>query len=597
MKFAFADLLEFTRIYRKQVGNKWLLFVFSAIIPAVLDGIGISMIIPFLNLVMGPTVENSATVKDGDFAYQLLSSLGISITLKSVLLFICAIYFLKFLLSFCNNAFRSIMYANLVKTTRETLYDRIMNLDYSAFKERNTGYYTNIVGVQVNQFLNGFTILTQFYTKIFTSASYLAFSLFIDWKFSLLAGVSGLLIIGSFRSFNSTIKSLSKETSSQEAIQTNFFIQGIQAFKYLCATAGFGIFKGKLNQSIEKIRRQRLKSELIRSLYEASYEPLTVFLICFLVWAQVTLMDKPLASMLLSIFLFYRAMSNILITQKDWQMLLNVSGGIGAVYNEFESAAKLREESGVTVVDTLRNGIRFENVSFSYSQNGVLRDFNLIIPQHSMIALVGESGAGKTTVTDLITFVLKPGSGRIFVDRIAMPDVSLSSLRRKIGFITQDVQLFDDTIANNISLWQADYGTKDGQRRIEEAAKLAHCDEFIRNNPLAYQERIGDRGLKLSGGQRQRIAIARELFKRPEILIMDEATSALDSESENFIKKTLKDLKGKVTIVLVAHRLSTVKEADNIIVMRNGRVDDQGSFEELMSRQGYFSELVELQKL
>ncbi|MFM9951279.1 MAG: ABC transporter ATP-binding protein [Saprospiraceae bacterium] len=594
----FPDLIYFTGIYRKYVGTRWIFFLFTAIIPAFLDGIGISMVIPLLNLVMDPTGLN-VNVAEGnsDFAYQLLLLFGIPVNLNNILLFIAGVYVFKFIVGFTNSTIKSYMYAALIRDMRYNLYTRLMCIDYAVFKEKSTGYYTNLATTQMNQFLNGFLYLTQFYTKVFAALAYLSFSFFIDWKFSLIAAFSGLLVIGSFRGFNKQIKKLSTQTAQQESFLTGFFIQAMQAFKYLAATGGFHIFDRKLKDSVEKIKKQRLKSEFIRNLFDTSYETLTVFFVCFLIWVQVSYMGKPLASMLMSIFLFHRAVGNILITQKDWQHILNISGGISSVINEFNISIQSREKQGSVMLKKLENNISFNKVQFAYNHKPVIQDFSVDIPVKKMVALVGESGAGKTTLVDLLTLVLKPERGYIVVDGISHEELNLTSWRQKIGFVSQDVQLFDDTIANNICLWQTDYQTVNGKEKIEKAARLAHCHEFIEQTENGYLSWIGDRGLKLSGGQRQRIAIARELFKEPELLILDEATSALDSETEYFIKETLRELKGQLTVVMIAHRLSTVKEADFIIVMKNGSIEEVGTFEHLASTSGYFSEMVEYQKL
>jgi subfamily B ATP-binding cassette protein MsbA len=206
---------------------------------------------------------------------------------------------------------------------------------------------------------------------------------------------------------------------------------------------------------------------------------------------------------------------------------------------------------------------------------------------------VGESGSGKSTLVDLLTATLKPTSGRVTADGRSLADVDVESLRRRIGFVSQESVTFDDTVANNITLWQGG-----DPAAVRLAAERAHCAEFIERMPGGYDAVIGDRGVKLSGGQRQRLAIARELYKQPEILILDEATSALDSESEQAIQASIDGLKGQMTIIIVAHRLSTIRRADRIFVLEAGRLVEQGAYQELLSRPGSrFRRMCELQQL
>jgi subfamily B ATP-binding cassette protein MsbA len=303
-------------------------------------------------------------------------------------------------------------------------------------------------------------------------------------------------------------------------------------------------------------------------------------------------MGNSLVSMLLSIFLFHRALGNLMLTQKDWQFLMKCSGGIFRVAEQLNYTRQNKEHTGTQQLQSPITSIEFKNVSFNYGDHLALDQINLLIEGYTSIAFVGESGAGKTTLVDMTTLLYRPTSGDIYINNIASNEISLSSYRSQIGLVSQDVHLYDDTIANNISLWE----TYD-EHKLTEACQKAHALQFISKLPEGFQTRIGDRGFRLSGGQKQRLSLARELYKNPSLLILDEATSALDSESESFIKETLDNLKGKVTIIMIAHRFSTIKEADTIIVLNNGKIEDTGTFSELTERSVYFKKIVQFQKL
>jgi subfamily B ATP-binding cassette protein MsbA len=223
----------------------------------------------------------------------------------------------------------------------------------------------------------------------------------------------------------------------------------------------------------------------------------------------------------------------------------------------------------------------------------------LEIPVNTTVALVGESGAGKSTLVDLLTLMLKPRTGTVFIDGIPHGDVDLASWRDQIGYVSQETVVFDDTIANNISLWAGDMEVDSALReRVVQAAKQAYADHFIRDLPNGYQTVVGDRGVRLSGGQRQRLFVARELFKQPNLLLLDEATSALDTESERYIQQSIDALKGEMTVVIIAHRLSTIKNVDHVYVLDEGRIVEEGPYEELRLREnGSFREMVEMQRL
>jgi subfamily B ATP-binding cassette protein MsbA len=212
--------------------------------------------------------------------------------------------------------------------------------------------------------------------------------------------------------------------------------------------------------------------------------------------------------------------------------------------------------------------------------------------------LVGASGAGKTTVVDLLTGVLKPTGGAVYLDDRDLQTVHLSRYRQSIGYVEQETVVFDDTIANNISMQWDRFADAETLARIRDAARGSYCDEFIERLPDGYQTPVGERGLKLSGGQRQRLAIARELFKRPDILILDEATSSLDSQSEAYIQESIARLRGALTMIIISHRLSTIRHVDYIYVFDQGRIIEQGTFSELAGLQdSAFRRMCDLQRL
>lgn len=584
-------------VYINETGFLSYIYFIAAVIPAFLDGIGITMIVPLLALVSGTTFESDAAIGD-NFAYQLLMFLNIPVQLVYILLFIVGIYAFKFLIASGSGLLRASLIAKLSQKTRLKLFGNYVQMSYPYYLSGNTGHFINVINPQVNQFISGFAYISLFYAKLIAAVTYIGFSFFIDWKFSVLALVAGLLLSFLFKRFNAIIKSQSVKTAADEGILSNLFIQALQGFKYLKSTAAFFQLEKKVHAATSKIKYQRLKAERVRAWFEASYEPIIILLIVTLVFVQVEILSKPLATMILSIYLFNRALSNFLITQKEWQFVLNLSGGIMAVVAELKQTTIHREKSGELMLDSFRKEILFENVTFSYADKPVLQDFNLSIRKFEMVALVGSSGAGKTTITDLIAGLQMPSGGRILVDGKELNQYWLSSWRSKLGIVTQDVVLFDDSLANNISLWAGDYSDAQIRERIHHAARMAHCHEFIMELPDGYTTGVGDRGTRLSGGQKQRVAIARELFKNPELLILDEATSALDSESEQLIQQSLLVLKGKITVVIIAHRLSTVKQADKIIVLDRGHVAQEGTFQALMGRsEGIFARMVQLQTL
>jgi len=271
-------------------------------------------------------------------------------------------------------------------------------------------------------------------------------------------------------------------------------------------------------------------------------------------------------------------------------------GASAEIFKFMDTVDDVREKPAAKALPAFSRSIRFENVSFSYERNGedareILRDINLEVRAGEVLAVVGSSGAGKSTLVHLIPRFFDVDAGRLLIDEDDIRDVTLASLRAQIGVVTQETVLFNDTLRNNIAYGQPSVS----QSQVEAAARAALAHDFIVELPNGYDTIIGERGVRLSGGERQRIAIARALLKNAPILILDEATSALDSESEALVQSALQNLMAGRTVVVIAHRLSTVRRADRIVVLENGTVADMGAHEDLMKKLGTYRRLYDLQ--
>ena len=240
--------------------------------------------------------------------------------------------------------------------------------------------------------------------------------------------------------------------------------------------------------------------------------------------------------------------------------------------------------------------MRLDNVSFGYdgSSSPVLDGVSLVIPPRSKVAFVGASGTGKTTLATLLTGILRPTSGVISIGDVPYSRIDQNRLREGIGYVTQESVIFNDTVRNNVSLWDEN---ENSLEKVKPAARTAHASEFIEHLPDSYDTLLGDNGMKISGGQRQRVSIARELYKNARVLIFDEGTSALDTESERIIQDNIDELRDNTTIVLIAHRLSTVRNSDMIFVLDEGRIVEQGTYDYLYAIGGRFTEMVDQQAL
>jgi subfamily B ATP-binding cassette protein MsbA len=291
-------------------------------------------------------------------------------------------------------------------------------------------------------------------------------------------------------------------------------------------------------------------------------------------------------------FMLYQPVRKFATFHNSFQQALGASE---SVFQYLDAKDEVREKAHPRKLPGFHDSIRFEDVRFSYGDGGdkreVLRGINLEVKVGEMLAIVGGSGAGKSTLVHLIPRFFDVTGGRILLDGYDVRDVSLASLRSQIGIVAQETMLFNDTVRNNIAYGQPHVS----QREVERAAQAALAHDFIRQMPEGYNTMIGERGFRLSGGERQRLSVARALLKNAPLLILDEATSALDSESEVLVQTALQNLMKGRTVFVIAHRLSTVRRADRILVLENGVIADQGSHEELLSRLGTYRRLYELQ--
>jgi subfamily B ATP-binding cassette protein MsbA len=295
---------------------------------------------------------------------------------------------------------------------------------------------------------------------------------------------------------------------------------------------------------------------------------------------------------IVAVFKLYDPVRKFAIFNNNFQQAVGASSEI---FRFMDIEDEVREKPRAKRMAKFTSSIRFADVSFSYENAEhspvVLHDINLDVKAGEMLAVVGSSGAGKSTLVHLIPRFFDVSGGRILIDDADVRDMTLESLRSQIGIVTQETVLFNDTVRNNIAYGQPHVS----QKQVEEAARAARAYEFIRGLHDGYNTMIGERGVRLSGGERQRIAIARAILKNAPILILDEATSALDSESESLVQSALQNLMSGRTVFVIAHRLSTVRRADRIVVLENGTISDMGAHEELMQKLGTYRRLYELQ--
>ena len=590
------DLPGYVRTFREFLGRRMYIVFGLMVLDAILEGVGIIMLLPLL------ATLDAGGAAAGRFATWLtdtLSAIGLDGPVP-VLSVIALVFVVKAVISFGATGYAGYLRADLQKRLHARLFDAYSKMSYRYYATRDTGYFFNLFS-QVVSLISAFQVFAGFTVGTVKSMVYLGTAIVVAWTFGVAALVIGVGLFLLFRRLNQRIRELSKESAEHMGEVSSTFVQTIQSFKYLAATDSAEPLRRHTHANVERTGDLAVRLNLLMAFTAAVREPIAVLAIVTIVIVQISVLQQPLAPIMVSILLFHRGINTVLGVQGSWQSLLAQIGAVEVVRDEFQRLARETEPQGSTRIGRLERGIEFREVSFAYdSRTGdVLSQVSFRIPARSTVALVGASGAGKSTLIDLLTLLLTPRAGSVLVDGVDGATIERSSWRRQIGYVLQDAVIFDDSFANNICLWSGDAASDPAlMQRIREAARSAHLLEFIESLPEGFHTRVGDRGIRLSGGQRQRLFIARELYKQPQLLILDEATSSLDSEAERVIQQSIDDLRGRMTVVIIAHRLATVRSADNVLVFEHGRLVEQGAYSELRDRDGSrFSAMVAAQAL
>ncbi|EPD29592.1 ATP-binding cassette, subfamily B, MsbA [Capnocytophaga granulosa] len=516
--------------------------------------------------------------------------------LSYIIALVLLLFFLKNIFNYLAIVFINLLRNGVLKDLRNMMYKKIISLPISYFSEKRKGDVISRITTDINEFQTSYLSILEFIVKepltiIFTIVIMCGISLKLTVFVFVFIPIAGLAISrvgktlkkhsGRVQAEQGFFLSLIEETLSGLRIIKSFNAQGAFIKRFTDSTQRFNTYANNLSY------RQNLASPIS--------EFLGILVIGILLWygGTMVLVDKTLGG---SEFVAYMGLAyNILTPAKEIsKAAYRLRQGDAAALRVLEVIHAQNpifdKENAIEKTD-FQAAISLKNISFKYDNEYVLKDFSLEIPKGKTVALVGQSGSGKSTIANLITRFYDVNEGSITFDGTDIRDLKIQSLRDLIGIVSQDSILFNDTITNNLLIGKASATPME----IEEAAKVANAYDFIEALPEKFQTNIGDMGGKLSGGQKQRLSIARAVLKNPPIMILDEATSALDTESEKLVQNALEKMMMNRTSLVIAHRLSTIQKADIIVVMEKGKIIEQGNHATLMAQNGTYRKLVEMQ--
>lgn len=550
-------------------GTRPVLVLLALLIAAICEAIGITAILPAISIVSeGPGNAGQSALGAG--IEQAMARLGISPTLEAILLLICLALVLKALISFLTLTYAGISATRVSVRLRQRLIEGLFRASWRFYSGQESGKFATAISGEATRAGEAYLQSAQFTAMAIQSVIYIIVTLMIDWRLALLGLTVGALIARSLHFLVVMSRNAGYKQTDATRDLTVKTVELLANIKPLKTMQRYGSFEAAIGEAMVRLQRSLARREIARQILTQSGDVITALALIAVIYVSFVHFKVSLAELVVSGLLFMKVVGNITKLQRLQQQFAQAEGAYERVTQLIALTEANRESnSGHATADTSAD-FHFDRVTFSYGHEPVLRDVTLTIGARQITVLKGLSGSGKTTLIDLLIGLHPAQSGTVLLGSTPIGDIDISSLRKRIGYVSQELSLLHANIRENICLGD----TSITEEQLEEALRLAGLDAFIASLPEGLETSVGEMGSRLSGGQRQRIALARALVSRPDILILDEVTSALDPATEAEIVSNIRRISRAFTIIVITHREAWVDVADRLYEVSGGRVQE-----------------------
>jgi len=566
--------------YKKQIVALTILGFLSSL----LEGIGINAAVPLFSFLSGTKSQANDVISK--IIQEIFTFFHINFSLKYLFIFICFLFIFRVVVLVLSNYIKIKIAANYEEKTRGELFKLTMEANWPHLLKQKLGHLETILITNVQYGSNLLGYISNSFMNLASLVVFLTVAINISWPITLITVFLGGLLFFIFKPLLFKVRTFAREKEKINRQTAHHINENILGLKTVRAMAVSGPIVEDAKLYFKRLKELVIKTSFLSIITSALIQPIGLIYVFVIFAISYKMQIFNFASLIAVIYLIQRIFTYAQQLQSNFYSMAESTSYVNKMLEYKDEAIKNKEVDSGNDNFSFNNFLEFKDISFCYhKEKQILNGVNFSIARGDMIGLIGPSGAGKTTIVDLILRLFNPTSGEILLDGNNIDNIKIRDWRKNISYVSQDIFLKNDTIANNIKFYDSSITDEDMSR----AAEMANIEDFIQSCPNKYETFIGERGLYISVGQRQRIVIARALARQPKILILDEATSSLDNESEKQIQQVIENLKNKVTVFLIAHRLSTVTNCTKLLVLQNGKIIEEGTPQNLLAdKESYF---------